>query len=59
MLNVDEFEPALKSPAGNRFCSNCTTEKNSEGGYWKIIANGKNRRWLCSSCMAKKLNGKK
>jgi hypothetical protein len=59
MLNLDEFEPAKQSPAGDRYCSNCSLTKNSQGGYWKIIANGKNRRWLCSSCMNKKLDGKK
>ena len=59
MLNLDEFEPAKKSPAGNRYCSNCRATRNSEDGYWKIIMNGRNRRWVCSECMNKKLDGKK
>jgi hypothetical protein len=59
MLNLDEFEPAIKSPDGNRFCSNCSSSRNSEGGYWKLLMNKKNRRWICSGCMAKKLDGKK
>ena len=59
MLNLDEFEPAKKSPAGNRYCSNCCATRNSEDGYWKIIMNGRNRRWVCSEGMNKKLDGKK
>ena len=44
------LEPAVESPAGTRYCSNCTMTKNSVGGFWKLYANKKNRRWVCKSC---------
>ena len=44
------LEPAAESPAGTRFCSNCAMTKNSAGGFWKVYANKKNRRWLCKEC---------
>lgn len=49
-----QYEPADPSPAGTRFCTNCNLQRNSIGGYWKIIMNGKQRRWICKQCITNK-----
>jgi hypothetical protein len=56
---MSDMEPAAENVSGQRFCSNCSQNKTSIGGYWKTYANGTKRRWLCSSCSAKRLNGEK
>jgi hypothetical protein len=48
------LEPAVTSPAGTRYCSNCSQTRKSDGGFWKVCENRKNRRWLCKSCSEKK-----
>lgn len=36
---------------GTRWCSHCRDRRPSEGGIWKVINGGKNRRWQCASCV--------
>ena len=55
MDNKAIYEDALPSPLGNRFCSTCYQYKSSIGGKWKIALHGKNRRWLCEECIAKRI----
>lgn len=50
------LQPAADNVAGTRFCSNCSQNKKSANGFWKVYANGKNRRWICNACGTKKLN---
>ena len=36
---------------GCRWCSSCSHNKSVVGGAYKIIRQGKNRRWLCEDCL--------
>jgi len=49
LLNND-FQPADPSPSGTRYCTNCGLNRNSVGGFWKVISKGKQRRWVCKPC---------
>jgi hypothetical protein len=42
---------AAAGATGKRFCSHCQQHKQSIGGFWRLMNNGKNRRWLCSACV--------
>jgi hypothetical protein len=48
------YELASTSMEAFRYCSNCTLERPSLGGYWKIADNRKSRRWVCKGCYDKK-----
>jgi len=41
---------------GTRFCSNCNRHKYTHGGKYKISVNGKSQRWICKSCVEKRIN---
>ena len=53
------YQPAAENVAGIRFCTNCNQNKKSLGGYWKIVLNGKNRRWICINCAEKRIGKSK
>lgn len=44
---------ADRTISGQMFCSHCQARRPSAGGIWKIVNNGKNRRWKCSDCVAR------
>ena len=35
---------------GTRWCSHCMNRRPIQGGTWKTLNGGKNRRWQCMSC---------
>lgn len=49
------YEDAPVGQFGHRFCSTCYAHVSSEGGMWRISANKKNKRWVCKSCMSKRI----
>jgi len=49
-LLKNNYVPADPSPQGIRYCTNCGLNRNSVGGYWKIINKGNQRRWVCKPC---------
>lgn len=49
------YEPAAPSMSAFRYCTNCTMDKTSLNGYYKIAENGKSRRWICKECYDKRL----
>ena len=42
---------AATSITGQRFCTNCRMNQRAEGGLWKTVNNGRNRRWKCQLCV--------
>ena len=50
------YELANTSMEASRYCSNCTLDRPSLGGYWKIADNRKSRRWVCKACYDNKLS---
>jgi hypothetical protein len=45
---------AMARALGTRHCSNCQNICRVEGGGWKITNNGRQRRWQCVTCRARK-----
>lgn len=41
----------LAELVGERYCSNCATQRPKEGGVWQTYNNGLNRRWKCAQCV--------
>lgn len=35
------------------WCTRCRNKQPREGGTWKVVANGKFRRWVCGRCLAR------
>jgi hypothetical protein len=36
---------------GTRWCSHCRHRRQAAGGVWKLLNQGKNRRWQCATCV--------
>ena len=50
-----EMVVAEVNATGKRYCTNCNSTRPAEGGVWKILNNGRNRRWKCQSCYEKNI----
>lgn len=52
----ETYKKAVKADreiTGTMFCTHCQLRRSQEGGQWKLVNAGKNRRWKCAECVAR------
>lgn len=42
---------AAAKVTGQMYCTNCASIRPKEGGIWKIMDNGRRRRFKCGQCV--------
>ncbi len=52
--HLDQVGEAEIRITGKKVCSQCRSYRPAHGGTWLVFNKGKNRRWVCQACDAKR-----